>query len=97
MTKQLELFESKNDKLVEQVFETLQNSSIKTVEPELIFGKIFDHIGYNKIEEDMFRHLVTSRLAFPLSKLKTSEYLYRYQGVSLGIDSIYRFLDELTD
>ena len=93
--KQLELFESENDKLVEQVFESLQNSNIRTVGPELIFGKIFDHIGFNKINEEMFRHLVISRLAFPLSKLKTSEYLYRYQGVSIGIDSIYRFLDKL--
>lgn len=95
LKKQLELFESKQDKLVEQVFESLQNSNIRTVGPELIFGKIFDHIGFDKINEEMFRHLVISRLAFPLSKLKTSEYLYRYQGVSLGIDSIYRFLDKL--
>ena len=43
----------------------------------------------------MFRHLVVSRLVFPLSKLKTVEYLYRYQGVSLDIDSVYRFLDKL--
>lgn len=95
LKKQLELFENKNDKLVEQVFESLQNSNIRTVGPELIFGKIFDHIGFDKINEEMFRHLVISRLVFPLSKLKTSEYLYRYQGVSLGIDSIYRFLDKL--
>jgi len=97
LKKQLELFESENDKLVEQVFESLQNSNIRTVGPELIFGKIFDHIGFDKINEEMFRHLVISRLAFPLSKLKTSEYLYRYQGVSLGIDSIYRFLDKLNN
>ncbi len=91
------MFESKNDKLVEQVFESLQNSNIRTVGPELIFGKIFDHIGFDKINEEMFRHLVISRLVFPLSKLKTSEYPYRYQGVSLGIDSIYRFLDKLNN
>ena len=49
----------------------------------------------NAIEEDLFRHLVISRLAFPLSKLKTVDYLYRYQGVSIDIDSVYRFLDKL--
>ena len=38
-----------------------------------------------------------ARLAFPLSKLKTTDYLYRYQGVSLGIDSVYLFLDKLND
>jgi hypothetical protein len=97
IAKQPELFESRNDKIVDQVFGALQNSSIKTVGPELIFGRIFDHIGFSKIKEDMFRHLVIARLAFPLSKLKTSEYLYRYQGVSLGIGSIYRFLDKLNN
>lgn len=97
MEKQLELFDSKNDKIVEQVFETLQNSSVSTVGPELIFGRIFDHIGFNQVDEEMFRHLVISRLTFPLSKLKTAEYLYRYQGISLSIDSIYRFLDKLNN
>ncbi len=42
-------------------------------------------------------HWVISRLAFPLSKLKTIEYLYRYQGVSLNKDSVYRFLDKLNN
>jgi len=89
------LFSSENDILVDKVFESLHNSSIQTVGPELVFGKIFDYIGFNQIGEDLFRHLVISRLAFPLSKLKTIEYLYRYQGVSLDINVVYRFLDKL--
>jgi transposase len=36
-------------------------------------------------------------LAFPLSKLKTTEYLYRYQGKTINIDSVYRFLDKLSN
>ena len=85
------------DEAVEQVLSMLENSNIRTVGPELIFGKIYDYIGFNKIKEEMFRHLVVSRLAFPLSKLKTSEYLYRYQGIHVNIDAIYRFLDKLND
>ena len=77
------------------MFETLQNASIRTVGPEIIFGKIYDHIGFSAIKEKLFRHLTIARLAFPLSKLKTVEYLYRYQGVVLDIDAIYRFLDKL--
>lgn len=91
------LFGFDKDEAVEQALSMLENSSIRTVGPELIFGKIYNHIGFNKIKEDMFRHLVISRLAFPLSKLKTSEYLYRYQGVHVDIDAIYRFLDKLND
>jgi len=40
--------------------------------------------------------LVISRLAFPLSKLKTTDYLYRYQGKQIEVDTIYRFLDKLS-
>jgi guanylate kinase len=94
---QSKLFISENDIIVEQLFEALNNSSIRTVGPEIVFGRIYDHIGFNVIEESLFRHLVIARLAFPLSKLKTVEYLYRFQGVSLDIDAIYRFLDKLND
>ena len=75
----------------------VENTQIRTIGPELVFGKIFDHIGFNVINEELFRHLVVARLAFPLSKLKTIEYLYRYQGISLEISTVYRFLDKLND
>ena len=92
---QPKLFVSETDTVVDSIFDALSNASIRVVGPELIFGKIYNRIGYNEIEEDLFRHLVISKLAFPLSKLKTIDYLYRYQGVSLNIDTIYRFLDKL--
>jgi len=95
LSAQTHIFVSQQDTVVEHVIESLANASIKTVGPELIFGKIYDHIGFGKIDQGLFRHLVIARLAFPLSKLKTVEYLYRYQGVQLDIDSVYRFLDKL--
>ena len=92
-----QLFVSETDLAIDKAFEVLTNSSVQTIGPELIFGKIYDYIGFNAIKEDLFRHLVIARLAFPLSKLKTTEYLYRYQGKYVGIDAIYRFLDKLND
>lgn len=94
---QSELFTSQTDTVVEQLFESLDNASIRTVGPELIFGRIYDHLGFNIIEQELFRHLVISRLAFPLSKLKTVDYLYRFQGKILDIDAVYRFLDKLNN
>ena len=38
---QPKLFVSENDTIIEQVFDALQNASIKTVGPEIIFGKIY--------------------------------------------------------
>jgi transposase len=65
--------------------------------PELILGKLYDEIGFNKIPDSLFRHLVISRLVFPLSKLKTSEYLLRYHQIAVDISQIYRYLDKLVN
>jgi len=94
---QPKLFPSESDALAEQMFSSLSNASIRTLGPEIIFGKIYDSVGFNQINQELFRHLVIARLSFPLSKLKTIEYLYRYQGTMLDIDTIYRFLDKLND
>jgi len=93
---QAKLFKSEQDELIEGAFSALSNSGIRTIGPELIFGRIYDYIGFGSIREVLFRHLVISRLAFPLSKLKTTEYLYRYQGKSVDVDAIYRFMDKLS-
>ena len=95
--KQTSLFLSEDDLKIENFLNTLNNTNICVIGPELVFGKIYDKIGFNAINEDLFRHLVIARLAFPLSKLKTIDYLYRYQGISLNIDSIYRFMDKLNN
>lgn len=97
LNRQPQLFISESDTLVDEIFSTITNSSIRTVGPEIIFGRIYDHIGYHEVQADLFRHLVIARIAYPLSKLKTVDYLYRYQGVSINIDSVYRFLDKLND
>jgi len=81
--------------LITEFVSSISNSQIQVIGPELIFGSLYDHIGYKKIDNAMFRYLVLSRLASPVSKLKTIDYLYRFQGVSYSIDKIYRFLDNL--
>jgi hypothetical protein len=86
---------SKEELAVENFVDELSNAHIRVVGPELIFGKLFDRIGFNVITEDLFRHVTIARLAYPSSKLKTIDYLYRYQGISHSVDSIYRFMDRL--
>jgi hypothetical protein len=84
------------DHAVETFLRDLKNAQIHTIGPELIFGTLFDRIGFNAIKEKLFRHLVVARLTYPTSKLKTVDYLYRYKGVSVAVQTIYRFLDKLT-
>jgi hypothetical protein len=37
------------------------------VGPELLLGKIFDEIGFNQIEDTLFRDLVITRIVYPAS------------------------------
>lgn len=82
-----------HDLAIETFLRSLSNTQVKTVGPELVFGSIFDRIGFNAIPQKLFRHLVIARLAYPVSKLKTVDYLYRYQGTVTTEDVIYKWLD----
>lgn len=75
--------------------QTLRNASVRTIGPELIFGRLFDEIGFGVIPEPLFRDMVIARLVYPSSKLKTADYLFRYRGKTISAQSIYRFLDRL--
>ncbi len=84
--------QKREEELVELFYSGVK--SIRLIGPELLLGKIFDEIGFNKIKKEIFRHLVITRLINPTSKLKTIDYLYRYKGIYYHIDQIYRYLDK---
>lgn len=90
-----ELFADADDARLDAFVSSISNAQVQVIGPELIFGRLYDKIGYGKIKSEMFRHLVVSRLFSPGSKLKTIDYLERYQGTVYSIDRIYRFLDAL--
>ena len=89
------LFTYPDELAIRDFVENLSNRQVHTIGPELIFGTIFDRIGFNAIPDELFRHITIARLAYPTSKLKTVDYLYRYQGINIDIDKVYRFLDTL--
>jgi len=62
---------------------------------DLLLGKLYDEIGFNKINEDIFKQLVIFRIAYPKSKLKTVEYIKRFTKINWNEDKIYRYLDKL--
>ena len=90
-------FETQSNKAIQGFLQQLSNGQIRVIGPELILGTLFDRLGFNVIKEDLFRHIVIARLAYPVSKLKTVDYLYRYQGINVDVDKVYRFLDTLND
>jgi transposase len=81
------------ERLTELFFKGIKE--VRLLGPELLLGKLFDEIGYNKIKDTLFRHLVITRLVNPGSKLKTTDYLYKHQGLSIDVERVYRYLDKL--
>lgn len=91
---QLTLFDDSIDNKT-SIIEELSNDDIKIVGPELIFGRIFNHIGFDSIPDELFKDLAISRITHPGSKLKLSEYLQENGKQKISVDNIYRFLDKL--
>lgn len=95
------LFEPDDEaKAYDKILAGLRQSQIRLVGPELVYGTLFDRIGYNRVKtpnNNLFRALVVTRLYHPGSKLKTAEYMERFMHKSYSVDTIYRFLDELCD
>ena len=89
-------FTWEKDDVISDFMSTLANSQVKVHGPELVYGSLYDQIGYSAIGDDMFRHLVVCRLFNPGSKLKTMDYLWRYLHVSVSRHKIYSFIDRLS-
>lgn len=92
-SKQQEIDFSNTNQSVEQFFSSIRQMNL--IGLELLLGKIFDDIGFNKVSDPVFRQLSIYRVAFPKSKLKTTEYLRRYHNIDWNEDKIYRYLDKL--
>lgn len=88
-----ELDFTQSDKLLEQLIDSIKE--IRIVGTELLLGRMFDQIGFHVVKDELFRKLVLARLCYPVSKLKTVDYLRRYESYQTNEDDIYRYLDKL--
>jgi transposase len=89
----LEIDFAQEIKLFENFTNSIEELQLKGL--DLLIGRIFDQVGFNAIPDEIFRYLVIYRVCYPKSKLKTSEYLYRYHQINWAEDKIYRYLDKL--
>lgn len=93
------LFELEDEAVAyDKVLANLRQSQLRLVGPELVYGTLFDRIGYDKVKtanNALFRALVVTRLYHPGSKLRTAEYMERFMHRSYSSDAIYCFLGEL--
>lgn len=89
----LEIDFNNERQIAKQFLDSIEQINISGT--ELLLGKLYDEIGFGKIKDEYFRILVISRLIFPVSKLKTVDYLQKYSGLSIDVQVIYRYLDKL--
>jgi transposase len=61
---------------------------------QLLLNRIYDSIGFNRIPDEILRHLVTARVSHPSSKLATTEYLKSYYDGDVDLNHIYRYMDK---
>ncbi|MDY4645065.1 MAG: transposase, partial [Prevotella sp.] len=86
------------DREREEVRRVLSNvSNILLNGCDLILDRTFDRIGFNRIDDDVFRKLVKARLAYPTSKAATVEYLKNHFDEDVDLSKIYRYLDKLSN
>ena len=79
----------------EQMLSCISNITIDGA--DLILDRVFDNVGFNRIEDDIFRKLVKARLSYPASKAATVEYLKNHFDEDISLSKIYRYLDKLSD
>lgn len=89
----LEIDFSNKRQIAKQFLDNIEQINISGT--ELLLGKLYDDIGFNILQDAYFKILVISRLIFPVSKLKTVDYLQKYRGLSIDVQTIYRYLDKL--
>lgn len=84
---------SAKDEIIEQFLGSI--NKMRRVGFEYLLGRIFHEIGFSRIKDEYFKQLVIGRIAYPKSKLKTTEYLLRYHHIDWSEDQVYRYLDKL--
>ena len=62
---------------------------------QLLLNKVYDSIGFNRIPDEILRHLVIARVSQPMSKLATVDYLKSYYDEDVDLNHIYRYMDKL--
>ena len=92
------LFASEGSAEYDAIMAGIGQNQLRLVGPDLIYGRLFDKIGFNKVrtsDNEIFKSLVVTRLYRPGSKLKTLRYMAYFMNKFYDEDKIYRYLDEL--
>lgn len=89
-------FEDTKGREVEETERVIDNMNAVLINgTQLLLNRIYDSIGFNRISDDILRHLVIARVSQPMSKLATTEYLKSHYDQDVDLNHIYRYMDKL--
>ena len=95
---QQDIFDSHRQGIEEQQVVTHLISNIENIllnGTQLILDRVFRLVGFDRVEDEVFKHLVIARISQPSSKAGTVEYLKSYFDEDVELHRIYRYLDKL--
>lgn len=91
-------FDDHRGKEIEETERVVSNmDSVMINGTQLLLNRVYDSIGFNRIQDDVLRHLVIARVSQPKSKLATVDYLKSYYDEDVDLNRIYRYMDKLYD
>ena len=89
-------FDDRKGKEVEETKRFLSNiDNVLINGTQLLLDQVYDSIGFNRIPDEILRHLVIARVSQPRSKLATVDYLKSYYDEDVDLNHIYRYMDKL--
>lgn len=89
-------FDDRRSREVEEASRIIDNmDSILINGTQLLLDQVYDSIGFNRIPDEILRHLVIARVSQPRSKLATVDYLKSYYDEDVDLNRIYRYMDKL--
>ena len=89
---QLDIFDNYDKEIEEEQVVTHLISNIEHIllnGTQLILDRVFHLVGFDRIEDEVFKHLVIARICQPSSKSATVEYLKSYFDEDLKLHNIY--------
>ena len=89
-------FDDRRGKELEETARVVENmDSVLINGTQLLLNQVYDSIGFNRIPDEILRHLVIARVSQPKSKLATVDYLKSYYDEDVDLNNIYRYMDKL--
>lgn len=89
-------FENSKGRELEETARVIENMDAVLINgTQLLLSLIYDSIGFNRIPDEILRHLVIARVSQPMSKLATTEYLKSHCDEDVDLNHIYRYMDKL--